>query len=577
MAVLLQPARVIRVIMLALLAIVVAAPFERPLIGVPGGFTLTTVEAVLVLGLMAIAARLGPRRLLERPIPLMAPGIVLLSILAIAAIAAPSDRANALKFVGRMAMAALLFVATVRVVDTRERARTVVRVMLTTATVVAVIAILEAAQLPAVMQGLMAFRPGFHVVGGQLRATSTLFYPTIASMYLEVAFALGLWLLMDPSPRRPRLERLLVFAALAVVGTGITTTFTRAGLLGMAVALTVIAALAARRSAGDLGVLGALASTLVAVVVFSHTPELLATRLTTEGSQAWYGARYAVPSTLDLATGRHHHVPITVSNTGRLAWDSGKEPAVAMSYHWLRAGSEEVVQFDGARTAFPVIVSPGRTVTLEANVVSPGQPGAYTLVWDVVHETRAWFSTEGVTPARTDVVVTGPPVEAVATTMARLPTASVVPSRPLLWSAALRIAQDHPWLGVGPDNFRQVYGRYAGVPEWDRRVHANNMYLDVLAGAGVGAALALVWLVAAAGWSLWRRAREAHAASAATVAALATWIVIAGHGLVDSFLSFTTTYVMFAVAAGLALSPGLIAASEPGTRGTQWSVAVKSR
>ena len=51
------------------------------------------------------------------------------------------------------------------------------------------------------------------------------------------------------------------------------------------------------------------------------------------------------------------------------------------------------------------------------------------------------------------------------------------------------------------------------------------------------------------------------------VAALAAWLVIAGHGLVDSFLSFTTTYVTFAVAAGLALSPGLIASSEPGTRG----------
>ena len=45
---------------------------------------------------------------------------------------------------------------------------------------------------------------------------------------------------------------------------------------------------------------------------------------------------------------------------------------------------------------------------------------------------------------------------------------------------------------------------------WDRRVHANNMYLEVLAGAGVRAALALLWLVAAAGWLLWRRVRAAR-------------------------------------------------------------------
>jgi hypothetical protein len=35
------------------------------------------------------------------------------------------------------------------------------------------------------------------------------------------------------------------------------------------------------------------------------------------------------------------------------------------------------------------------------------------------------------------------------------------------------------------------------------------------------------------------------------------WVVIAGHGLVDSFLSFTTTYVTFAVAGGWAVSRGL--------------------
>ena len=112
-----------------------------------------------------------------------------------------------------------------------------------------------------------------------------------------------------------------------------------------------------------------------------------------------------------------------------------------MSYHWLRAGSEEVVQFDGARTPFPAIVSPGRTVKLEANVVSPGQPGAYTLVWDVVHETRAWLSTEGVTPARTHVVVTGAPVDGGRNDDERgCRRRACVPARPMLWSAALRIA-----------------------------------------------------------------------------------------------------------------------------------------
>jgi O-antigen ligase len=132
-----------------------------------------------------------------------------------------------------------------------------------------------------------------------------------------------------------------------------------------------------------------------------------------------------------------------------------------------------------------------------------------------------------------------------------------------LWAAALRIAGDHPWLGVGPDNYRHVYGPYAGLTEWDHRVHANNMYLDVLAGTGVPGVIALGWFVLSACVLLWRRTRATgtgpHIAAAS---ALAMWVMVAGHGLVDSFLSFTTTYVTFAVGLGLACSPGLAATTE---------------
>jgi hypothetical protein len=40
-------------------------------------------------------------------------------------------------------------------------------------------------------------------------------------------------------------------------------------------------------------------------------------------------------------------------------------------------------------------------------------------------------------------------------------------------------------------------------------------------------------------------------------ATCAVCLIVLGHGLVDSFLSFTTTYVLFALAAGLACSPAL--------------------
>jgi hypothetical protein len=547
--------------LLALVAVAIVAPFERVLFTRAGLMTVTSVEFVLLLALGAYAVEVGRhRRAALPPVPrsVAAAAAALLLALAVAALLTPFEQGNAIRFVIRMTFACALAVATAHVIDTRERARLIAQVFVAVAAFVALVAVLEAMQWPVVMTALTAFRPGFHVVAGQLRATSTLFYPTITSMYLEVAFAIGLWLLIAPSPGVRRLSRVMSFCALLIIGAGISATFTRAGLLAMMAALGIMAAL----RVGQLRVLTTLTGSLIAVVLLAHSPDLLAARMTTEGSGAWYGAEYHVPATLAMTTGAVHRVPVTLTNTGRLAWDSHTDPAFALSYHWLDADSaspEAVVEFEGQRTEFPVPVRPGQRVQLDADVIAPGEPGTYTLVWDVVHETRAWLSTEGVAAARSTVKVSGDPRAIVSTRLSHLPVASIRPTRPELWSAAMQIARAHPLFGIGPDNYRLAYGTYLGTARWDTRVHANNMYLEVLAGAGVVGLSALVALVAAAGLVLWRRVQSASAdARAGAAAALAVWTVIAGHGLVDSFLSFTTTYVTFALAGGWALSRGLV-------------------
>ena len=108
-------------------------------------------------------------------------------------------------------------------------------------------------------------------------------------------------------------------------------------------------------------------------------------------------------------------------------------------------------------------------------------------------------------------------------------------------------------LGIGPDNFRLTYGRYLGLAAWDSRVHANNTYLEVLVGMGVDRRCR-------AGVADRRRAadRRSPGCRAADVeamplvaAATAACLAIAAHALVDSFLTFTSTYVVFALAAGV--------------------------
>jgi putative inorganic carbon (hco3(-)) transporter len=131
----------------------------------------------------------------------------------------------------------------------------------------------------------------------------------------------------------------------------------------------------------------------------------------------------------------------------------------------------------------------------------------------------------------------------------------------VLWTAALRMLGERPWLGVGPDNFRLRYGPYVGLPQADRRVHTNNMYLELLVGGGLVAGAAMVWLSWRALALLLAVMQQAAGDDIGTIAAgaVAAVTAVALHGLVDSFLSFTATYAVMAISIGLLLACGRMA------------------
>lgn len=548
----------------SLLLVAAISPFERPLAALAiGGFTVTTVELTVMVALLAGGgvALLERSRLdgaVRRLSSLGVPLVTVLAVMLVAAVAAPEFRADALRFWARLLAATAVFLLTLSVVTTRRLAVALIATLLAAGALVGGLAVLELMQLPWVMEALRLFRPGFHVVGGQVRASSTLFYPTIASMYLEVVFALGLFLVAAADgPRQWRWP----FAALTLVGAGIIATFTRAGLITMALSLLLVGGLAYVRGSGWGRVharLAALAGVLAVLVLVSRSPQMLVTRMSTEGSQDWYGAAYRVPPALTLRPDSFNDIPVTVSNRGLITWRSDQQPAFALSYHWLASDTEEIVIYDGLRTPFAQPVEPGDDTAIMARVRAPGYPGTYVLVWDVVHEHRTWLSIEGVYPARTVVTVAGAAVTAPLTPTGRMPPGVMRLPRLLLWNTALAMTRDHPWLGVGPGNFRHTYGRYLGLASWDTRVHANNAYLEALSGAGIAGLSAVVWLMLAmarAGWWRWRALTASDwplfAAAAAACAAIAV------HGLVDSFFAFTPTYVVFAMAAGLIWSPAM--------------------
>ena len=120
----------------------------------------------------------------------------------------------------------------------------------------------------------------------------------------------------------------------------------------------------------------------------------------------------------------------------------------------------------------------------------------------------------------------------------------------------MRMAADHPWLGVGPDNFRLQYAGYLRGADPDPRVHSNNVYLEVLTGGGVFAAAAFLWFL----WRVAEVVRTQRRRLTGPAAAVYTGVAAAGlaylaHGCLDSFLTFTPTAFASAVVLGLAIAP----------------------
>jgi hypothetical protein len=539
-------------------ALAVVAPFEllRPLVRLPWQ-SVSNVEGVVVVVFAACLWSIASTETWPRwRTPLTYPWVALLAVMTVSAAMAPAGRVNALHMAGRLAIGFAVFLLTVTGITTPARLRRAMTAAVVAGVVVGIVAILEYLEVGPVLQWLRAFRPAMATVGGQLRASGTLQYPTIASMYLEIVFAFGLGFL---SRRVSGQEMLPLFLGLVVVAEAIILTFTRAGLLTMAMSLGTVGAVRYSRGGLDTGVRLLLALAFLIPIMFaaSRSTQSAWLRLTSEGQETWYQFKVDAPSELALTTDALATVPIRATNQGRLTWDSGVSPPIYLSYHWLLADSDRVVALDGVRTAFARPVLSGATVSLEAQVRAPRQPGRYRLQWDLVQEDRLWFSTEpeAGTAALSAATVTGRSTGARLATYA-LPRRAVRPSRLFLWRAAVRMVVAHPLLGVGPDNFRLLYGDYAGLPHADPRLHSNNMYLEMMAGGGVAGGLAFLWL-------MWRVAGRLVAAirpgaitsfGDITPGVAAAGIAVLIHGTVDSFLSFTPTYVLISITLGFAVA-----------------------
>ncbi len=532
--------------------LLLVAPFEalRPLVSVPGQ-SLTTVETALlaVLGVVAYVA-LRARAWSVVPLRDVAPWALLVLVAVAAAVAAPVYRANGLHMAARLGLASAVgLMAAVASADVRTRSH-LVATGFVSGTIVAALVVADFAAVPGVAALLSVFREGVATVGAQLRASGPFQYPTIASMFLEVTFALGLGVLVT-TPGATRQAGLVLLLALTVEA--IVLTFTRSGLITVGTSLALVGVLHWRRNGFDriTWCIFGVALLTGASLWSSRSAEALLLRMTSETQGQWFSAQVNAPSYLSIDTSRPIGVPLRLTNTGRATWDSSAEAPIALSYHWLEEQSDRVLAWEGLRTPFPAPVRPGQTIDIVVAVDAPIGPGRHRLVWDLEQAQRLWFSTEpGAVLTFTTATVTGRAVggRRRSTGPARMPRAAARPGRFVLWTAAARMWRERQLLGVGPDNFRLLYGRYASILNADPRVHSNNMYIELLVGMGLVGGVVLAWLAGRVAGAV----RRCCAAGGADLGVAAACVAIAVHGLADSFLSFTGTYIVMAVALGLA-------------------------
>ncbi len=559
-----SPARTRQAGLLAVLLLALSLPWEldRPLFRL-GPLSVTNLELLLALalilaGLSALPARRLPR--LDRAwLWLAAFGGTLL----LAALLAPAHRTNALKASLRLLAGVALALALPQLVRQRREAWTLAGALVAGGLLAGLLGLAEVGMnlSPA---WLTLFRVQATVVGPFLRLTGPFDYANQAAMFLEATLPLLLALGWKAIHRRRTGGRALLGmlwgGATLLYLTALLLTFSRAALAStLLVALGMGAFLWGRPGRDSQGMarlwLGMAGATLALLLLLAGTNPGFRLRLRTADDRTWYRAQIVAPQALELSGDQPVSLPITVTNQSVFTWQSRGPVPVSLGARWEDPATGQPLQ--EVRWPFPEPVPPQEqaqmTVTLSGRGLAPGR---YRLIWDVVQEGVTWFGEKGSRPAVTEVTMggTGQPKagekgrSSVAPREQRRPLA--IPPRRVLWGIGVRILAEHPWLGLGMDNFRLVYGRALGASEWNRTIHTNNWALEMLVSLGLlGSLPFFVWLALLC-LDLVRtvRAPQVSALELALAGGLATFLL---HGLLDFFLIFNATGLLFWLLVGL--------------------------
>ena len=559
---------------LAALATALSLPFAAipPLIATP--WLSLTDDKLMLLILVVAWLWLGRDALPTRgEWRVLLPTLVFLVVTVVSAALGPADYASeALRYIARLVACAFALLVAVRIGNVRA----LLWAVAIGGGLSGLLGIGEALHVAALQPVLALFKVAPTRVGGELRVSASFQYATIASMYFEMVAPLAI--VLAATSRRFGLQ--LLGAVIAAVCTAnVVMSLTRAGMLTLLAVYGVLMAAAIVRHNRRRVLLPSLTGTAALIaggmLLFVHD-QVFDLRLVSESDADWYGAVYQAPASLTVQPNQPVTVDLDVRNEGRITWTSSENHPFALGYRWLTDDGDGVLDIPPSEVQLGRDVQPGETIHLQAALQVPDLPaGSYRLDWGMLQRDVLQFYERGWADAETRVVVQG-------STSGSLPRvtprddgeAPWVVGRLDLWSAAVRLFAAHPLLGVGPDNFRHFYGAELGLEVWDERVQANNLYLELLADLGVLGVAAFAWLLLDPLYRLRYLVRSENVVTperfddrvstdavnypvdrlvrVGVALAIGAFLL---HGLLDSFLAFTPTALLFWMLLGVAQKP----------------------